>query len=345
MAEPIRLSTFVTVVAWLTLIVSGFQGVMGLLGVLFLLFVMGTPDTALTAQDAGDMPALIRFALNHMPAVMTPLVVVWGLVFACALGLLRRREWARRTFIGLLLLGVLNMLAMGAFQQIYIGQLLAGPSEGALGSSRWSAHRHAAVQRALRSWVRGRLRVVGRSVQVGVGASGVPVMLFLVGSFLLAQVAPKPPLPRAAVVIPIQQCPVLGLARVGGLGTESKSGIVVAVWGSGVLLRAQRPDHPSGPHVVGRLAAPDLAAILKAADNSPLWTMRSRGVAVDLPEDWLVMDRRQARVGWAETPGVTSTKELDELRRMLFQVALQQPKRVTTRIDEEWSCPPVRWAR
>jgi hypothetical protein len=43
-------------------------------------------------------------------------------------------------------------------------------------------------------------------------------------------------------------CPVLILRRVGGLGTESPAGIVFALWKSGAVLRADSPNRPSGSH-------------------------------------------------------------------------------------------------
>ena len=155
----------------------------------------------------------------------------------------------------------------------------------------------------------------------------------------------KSPVPSAAVVVPGEECPALILSRTGGLGSEGKGGVVVAVWFSGVILRAESPSRPSGPHIVGRLAPAGVADLLNRASDSRVWNLRSGGVALDSPMDELLLLRGKDRIGWVETPGFNSTSELDRLRQQLFAVAIEQSRRIEGAIDGHWKCPATTWVR
>ncbi len=89
-------STFVTVLAWVFIVLFGFGTFMSIAQNVMLSFmpVMQVPD------DAGFM--LKNFRLFFL----LPLIVS-ALFLASSIGLLKRREWARKTIIGLLSLGVL----------------------------------------------------------------------------------------------------------------------------------------------------------------------------------------------------------------------------------------------
>jgi hypothetical protein len=169
-------------------------------------------------------------------------------------------------------------------------------------------------------------------------------MMILVAVLLAIQASPSSPVQAASRTIP-DDCPVLIVTRLGGLGTESQGGIVVAIWESGYMLRAQSPTRPSGPHVIGRVKAADLGAVLGVAKQSPLWTMRSSGLGVDMPSAEIELQRGNDRLGWAETPGLTATKELAALQASLFKIRIQQPARIVGPIEKKWNCPSVRWSR
>ena len=158
------------------------------------------------------------------------------------------------------------------------------------------------------------------------------------------QAPPSSPVQAASSTVP-DDCPVLIVTRSGGLGTESQGGIVVAIWESGYVLRAESPARPSGPHVIGRVETADLAAVSEVAKHSPLWTMRSGGVGVDIPSETIELQRGNDRLGWAETPGLTATKELAALQASLFKVRIQQAARIVGPIETKWKCPSVRWSR
>jgi hypothetical protein len=165
------------------------------------------------------------------------------------------------------------------------------------------------------------------------------LMLFAVQASLRGQLS------SGAVTVPATECPEMILTRIGGLANESQGGIVAAIWVSGVMLRAESRQRPSGPHVVGELAENDLRSLLNAIRNHRIWTMRSRGAALDLPEDRLVMRLGQHRIGWSETPGLTSTRELTQVRDRLFAVPLHHARRVTGPVDEDRACQPIKWTQ
>lgn len=141
------------------------------------------------------------------------------------------------------------------------------------------------------------------------------------------------------------ECPALIFRRVGGLGTESTGGILVVLWESGAIVRAESPKRPSGSHVFGRLEPVDVVRVMDIVKRSPLWILRSQGLAVDLPSEELELQEPAGRRGWAETPGVTETRQLAELRDALFRVPIKQPIRFAAPVQEEWKCPTVRWSR
>lgn len=120
---------------------------------------------------------------------------------------------------------------------------------------------------------------------------------------------------------------------------------MLALWESGAMLRAESSKRPFGSHVLGYIERVDVTRILGIVKQSPLWTMRSQGLAVDMPSDELELQRAEGRIGWAETPGVTGTKELTELRDTLFDVRLHESIRIARPVQEDWKCPAVRWSR
>lgn len=159
--------------------------------------------------------------------------------------------------------------------------------------------------------------------------------LFALGAVLFPAIPIDPPLPDT--------CPALSLTRAGGLGSESESGVLVAVWDSGLILRAASRNRASGSHVLGHLDPADLDAVIRAAQVSPLWTKKSGGVAVDATAEEIQLQRKGVRVGWAESPGVNQTQELRALTAVLFSATIQQSRNVRVPAEMRWSCPPVQW--
>jgi hypothetical protein len=101
-------STFVTVVAWSFIAVAGFASFIAVLQALMFFFVFPadmfrTPESA---KGLEEMPAFFRFMVQHIKWFF---VFFWTLSVAtlvCAIGLLRRKNWARVAFVAIMALGI-----------------------------------------------------------------------------------------------------------------------------------------------------------------------------------------------------------------------------------------------
>jgi hypothetical protein len=105
---PVR-STFVTVVAWTFIAIAGFASFIAVLQALMFAFVF--PAEMFRAPEGAKglegMPAFFRFMLQH---IMWFFIFFWALsvaTLACAIGLLRRKNWARVAFVAIMALGII----------------------------------------------------------------------------------------------------------------------------------------------------------------------------------------------------------------------------------------------
>lgn len=108
MNAPVR-STFVTVVAWIFIILSGFASLISLLQNIMLFSLFRTPEIAqaMQAPPPPGTPAIFAHLTTLMPWIFVFFLVMSLLTFASSIGLLLRRNWARLVFIGALVVGIL----------------------------------------------------------------------------------------------------------------------------------------------------------------------------------------------------------------------------------------------
>lgn len=101
-------STFVTVVAWVFIVLSGFGTLISLLQNLMIQTVFTSPEVVQAAQGPAPpgAPPFAVFMLRHMVAVFVFFLLVQVLTLASSVGLLMRRNWARRLFIGVMAFGI-----------------------------------------------------------------------------------------------------------------------------------------------------------------------------------------------------------------------------------------------
>lgn len=101
-------STFVTVVAWIFIVLSGFATFVGALQNIMVATMFSKPEfeAAMRAPPPGA-PPLAAFMLGHLRLFIFAVLLVSALTLASSIGLLLRRNWARLVFIGLMLLGML----------------------------------------------------------------------------------------------------------------------------------------------------------------------------------------------------------------------------------------------
>lgn len=118
-------STFVTVVAWVFIILSGFATFISLLQNLMVgfmprdMFDFATQDSTF----ARVMPPAGRFMFSHLQLLVLCTFILTALMLAASIGLLHRRNWARLVFIGLLGLGIVYNLAGLVLQQTMMSSM------------------------------------------------------------------------------------------------------------------------------------------------------------------------------------------------------------------------------
>lgn len=111
-------STFVTVVAWVFIIFSGLSTFISLLQNLMvgLMPQQFLRDATADTTFAHMMPSGPRFMFAHLRLLVLLVLALCVLMLVSSIGLLRRRNWARLVFIGLLSAGILYNIA-GLFLQ------------------------------------------------------------------------------------------------------------------------------------------------------------------------------------------------------------------------------------
>src|SRR4051812_22501531 len=80
------------------------------------------------------------------------------------------------------------------------------------------------------------------------------------------------------------ECPVALAHYQGGLGAEDHSGVIVAVWRDGTIVRSAKAERPWEKHVIGKLGAKDLQALAALLARGDIWSVSHGDVGVDLPE-------------------------------------------------------------
>ncbi len=92
-------STFVTVVAWIFIVISGF---MTFIGIAQNLMVMTMFDSVNVENIPENTSAFGAFMMEHFQLFFLAFLLLSILVFVTSISLLKRHEWARKLFIALL---------------------------------------------------------------------------------------------------------------------------------------------------------------------------------------------------------------------------------------------------
>ena len=125
-------SSFVTVVAWIFIVLSGFST---LIGALQNLMIRSMPfdqlKSALQDSTAAQLPGPARAMFAHFQLFFLATFLLSLLMLISAVGLLRRRNWARLVFMGLLTLGIVYMFGGLFLQQSMLSSFNASFSAAA----------------------------------------------------------------------------------------------------------------------------------------------------------------------------------------------------------------------
>jgi hypothetical protein len=130
---PVVKSTFVTVFAWIMIVINGFGLFISVLQNIIVAFVFRLDEFNTAFKDMGDMPeGFPRFIMKNIRMLLPLLGVFILFAFISSIGLLKRKEWARKSFLFLLGFGILYTIAGTVFQFIFMKSMFHGtdiPSE------------------------------------------------------------------------------------------------------------------------------------------------------------------------------------------------------------------------
>ncbi|AKS43396.1 hypothetical protein [Wenzhouxiangella marina] len=118
-------STFVTIIAWLGIVFSGFTFVIGILQNLMLHLFMPLEDfrAQMSDQVMEQLPRSALLLLEHFEFLFAFVLVISLAMLITSNGLLKRQNWARWAFIGFLLLGIVWNIGGLVMQQSFVAQL------------------------------------------------------------------------------------------------------------------------------------------------------------------------------------------------------------------------------
>lgn len=112
-------SAFVTVVAWLFIIMSGFACFIGIMQNIVVYFLLPTePMNAITQQPHSEsIPVVAQFIMTHLKILFGAILLLALVSLTASIGLLLRKNWGRLMFIGLMLVAVIWNLGSLLLQQ------------------------------------------------------------------------------------------------------------------------------------------------------------------------------------------------------------------------------------
>jgi hypothetical protein len=125
--QPQR-SDFVTVLAWIFIGLGGLSTLMSVAQYIMFNFMMsiGQMQDAMNAETArGDFPPAAEFMFGHFRQLIGAFFLLSLVTLVAAVGLLRRRNWARLVFICLMALGIVWNLAGLVLQRVMMSSMLS----------------------------------------------------------------------------------------------------------------------------------------------------------------------------------------------------------------------------
>lgn len=107
-------STFVSIVAWIFIVLTGFGALIGLMQNIMVqtMFSGQEMQAALNSPEAAsEIPAFVRFLFSHFKVYVFLMFATTVFTLVSAIGLLKRKNWARKTFIVILALSIVMLFA------------------------------------------------------------------------------------------------------------------------------------------------------------------------------------------------------------------------------------------
>ena len=135
-------SSFVTVVAWVFIVLSGFAAFIGALQNLMIRSVpFDQVDSVLRdSTAASQIPEPAQFMFSNIRLLFLATFLMSFLTLVTSIGLLQRRNWARLVFMGLLILGIVYAIGSLFVQESFISSFDSSFATGAPQDSVLRAH-------------------------------------------------------------------------------------------------------------------------------------------------------------------------------------------------------------
>ena len=125
-AVPFPRSTFVTVVAWIFIVVTGFSTFISILQnvMLTFMFPVGEMQDAMhSAKGSENVPEIALFMFSHIRLFFVAFLVLSAAMFVSSIGLLKRRNWARIAFVFFFALGIAWSIASVFLQNAFFSSM------------------------------------------------------------------------------------------------------------------------------------------------------------------------------------------------------------------------------
>jgi hypothetical protein len=119
-------STFVTVLAWIFIILAGFATLISILQNIMVALVFPAAEMQ-AAAERDRMPWFASFMFTHVHLFFLLFLAVSASTLAAAIGLLKRMNWARVLFIAMMVLGIVWNLAGLAFMVFFVSSMTGMP--------------------------------------------------------------------------------------------------------------------------------------------------------------------------------------------------------------------------
>ncbi|MGL4232813.1 MAG: hypothetical protein ACRDAM_05600 [Casimicrobium sp.] len=123
-------SQFITIFAWFSIAVSAMMVLMSILQNVMVSFLFPADMLDQLAKQGGEnMPAFAVFVFSHSKAILLAFLLLSVLMLVLSIGFLKRKEWARITFVVLLALSIAASIG-GLFVQSSMFESLPKEIEG-----------------------------------------------------------------------------------------------------------------------------------------------------------------------------------------------------------------------
>jgi len=125
--SPETKSSFVNVFAWMMIFINGLGLLMSIIQNIIFTIIFRMDDFNNAFKDLGDFQgSLPAFFLRNIRLIIPLFGILILFAFISSIGLLKRKEWARKAFLFLLGFGILYTVAGSVFQAIFMKSMFHG---------------------------------------------------------------------------------------------------------------------------------------------------------------------------------------------------------------------------